>query len=145
MYFSFSPSPPCTSYTSAPMEIPSTSSSRPQSPSCAFPSWPRRASLSSSSSGEERATSYISDDDLEDLFPFVFGEIEPEQDSSSSVSPYVTPEVEAQVAVDTGALMRELVAQEKAKRERKQRRRSASPRKSRSGTKHLSPILENRE
>ncbi|KAB5582468.1 hypothetical protein GE09DRAFT_268812 [Coniochaeta sp. 2T2.1] len=54
---------------SAPMDItPSHSYSRPQDASCAFPSWPRRASLSSGSdSAYERATSYLSDDDL--LFP----------------------------------------------------------------------------
>jgi len=51
---------------------------------------------------------------------------------------------QAQVVVDTGALMRELIAQEKAKKEeRKRRRRSSSSRKSRNGTsKHMSPILE---
>ncbi|KAB5586099.1 hypothetical protein GE09DRAFT_53172 [Coniochaeta sp. 2T2.1] len=55
---------------SAPMDItPSHSYSRPQDASCAFPSWPRRASLSSGSdSTYERATSYLSDDDLL-LFP----------------------------------------------------------------------------
>lgn len=142
MYFSFSPSPPSTSYTTAPMDIPSTSSSRPQSPSCAYPSWPRRSSLSSNSSTEERATSFISDDDLEDLFPCVFDDSE--HDCTPPATPFNnrSPDVQAQVVVDTGALMRELIAQEKAKKERKQRRRSGSSRKSRSGTKHMSPILE---
>lgn len=148
MYFSFSPSPPCTSYTTSPMDIPTTSASRPQSPSCAFPSWPRRASLSSGSSCDERATSYISDDDLEDLFPCTFDEAE--QDCTPSSSPAhrsINPPSaqEAQVVVDTGALMRELIAQEKAKRERKQRRRSGSPRKLRNGTKQMSAILESGE
>jgi hypothetical protein len=50
---------------------------------------------------------------------------------------------EAQVVVDTGALMRQLIAEEKAKRERK-RRGSRSSRKSRSGSsgKQMSPIQE---
>lgn len=52
---------------SAPMDItPSNSYSRSQDASCAYPSWPRRASLSASDSHYERATSYLSD---EDLFP----------------------------------------------------------------------------
>lgn len=52
---------------SAPMDItPSDSYSRQQDASCAFPSWPRRSSLSESDSHCERATSYLSD---EDLFP----------------------------------------------------------------------------
>jgi len=147
MYFSFSPSPPSTSYTIAPMDIPATSSSRPQSPSCAYPSWPRRSSLSSNSSCEDHATSFISNDDLEDLFPCVFDEAE--QDCTPPVTPFATRSPQAssavhqeQVVVDTGALMRELIAEEKAKKERK-RRRSGSSRKSRSGTsKHMSPILE---
>lgn len=149
MYFSFSPSPPRTSYTIAPMEIPSTSSSRPQSPSCAFPSWPRRSSLSSNSSCDERATSHISDNDLEDLFACAFDEVEP--DCTPSASPHSNrpskaPSMhEAQVVLDTGELMRELISQEKAKREGKQRRKSGSPKKSRSGGKHMSPILETRE
>ncbi|KLU81692.1 hypothetical protein MAPG_00776 [Magnaporthiopsis poae ATCC 64411] len=59
------------SSTSAPMEIGAGSYlSRPQhhfsDASCAFPSWPRRSSLSESERGEERATSFLSD---EDLFP----------------------------------------------------------------------------
>lgn len=55
---------------SAPMDInPNRSYSRPQDASCAFPSWPRRASLSDSTGYEQRATSYLSD---EDLFPAEF-------------------------------------------------------------------------
>ena len=143
MYFSFSPSPPSTSYKTAPMDIPSTSSSRPQSPSCAYPSWPRRSSLSSESSchDEISATSYISD---EDLFPCVF------DDAEQDCTPPATPNTcrspascEAQIVVDNGTFMRELIAQDKARKERR-RRRSGSSRKSRTGssTKHMSPILE---
>ena len=148
MYFSFSPSPPSTSYTTMPMDIPS-KSTRPQSPSssCAFPSWPRRSSLSSNEDKEElRATSFISDDDLEDLFPCVFDDRE--QDYTPVVTPSRTPE--AQVVVDCGELMRDLIAQEKAKKERRARRRSSSSssKKSRSSSgsssssKRMSPIQE---
>ena len=144
MYFSFSPSPPSTSYTTMPMDIPS-KSTRPQSPSssCAFPSWPRRSSLSSNEDKDElRATSFISNDDLEDLFPCVFDERE--QDCTPVVTPSRTPE--AQVVVDCGELMRDLIAQEKAKKERRARRRSSSSsKKSRSGSgssKRMSPIQE---
>lgn len=142
MHFSFSPSPPSTSYSTAPMGIPSTSTSRPESPSCAYPSWPRRSSLSSNSSTDTRATSFISDDDLEDLFPSVFEDSE--HDCTPPATPCATrsPDVQAQVVADTGALMRELIVQEKAKKEKRQRRRSGSSRKSRSGAKHMSPILE---
>jgi hypothetical protein len=98
--------------------------------------------LSSNSTTEERATSFISDDDLEDLFPCVFDDSE--HDCTPPATPFAnrSPDVQAQVVVDTGALMRELIAQEKAKKERKQRRRSGSSRKPHSGTKHMSPILE---
>ena len=146
MYFPFSPSPPSTSYSTTPMDIPSSSRTRTQSPSCAYPSWPRRSSLSSSDSGcEEQApvTSYISDDDL--LFPCVFEDAEctPLATPQSSRSPTSTSMMPEQVVVDTGALMRQLIAEEKAKRERK-RRGSRSSRKSRSGSsgKQMSPIQE---
>ena len=147
MYFSFSPSPPSTSYSTTPMDIPTSSRTRTQSPSCAYPSWPRRSSLSSSESGcEEQApvSSYISDDDL--LFPCVFEDAEctPLATPQSNRSPTATSMMpEAQVVVDTGALMRQLIAEEKAKRERK-RRGSRSSRKSRSGSsgKQMSPIQE---
>jgi hypothetical protein len=97
------------------------------------------------------ASSFISDDDLEDLFPAVFDDAE--QDCTPVVTPLgprsldASPTLrQAQVVVDTGALMRELIAQEKAKKERKRRSRSgsSSSKKSRSGSsnKHMSPILE---
>jgi len=146
MYFSFSPSPPATSYNTLPMDIPSTSSSRPQSPSCAFPSWPRRSSLDSNEDRETSyASSYISDADLEDFFPCVFEE---QHDFTPLATPSRSPEFREQVIVDTGAMMRELIAQEKAKKEkeRERRRRKSGPKKSRSGSgasnKHMSPIAE---
>lgn len=81
---------------SAPMDIaPSNNYSRPQDASCAFPSWPRRASLSASDSHYERATSYLSD---EDLFP---SDIEADYHSdahsvSSTSSSSGTPHLEHQ-------------------------------------------------
>lgn len=63
---------------SAPLDInPSTLSVRAQHANCAFPSWPRRSSLSESEN-EERPTSYLSD---EDLFPS-----DPFEDDAHSVS-----------------------------------------------------------
>jgi len=151
MYFSFSPSPPATSYSTAPMNIPSSSSARPQSPSCAYPSWPRRSSLSSNSGSsfedEAHSSSFITD---EELFPCVFDDAEqdctPPATPSLSRSP-ASPNMmcEARVVVDNGSLMRELVAQEKAKKERRRRKSSSSSRKSRSSSatsKHMSPIQE---
>lgn len=52
------------SATTAPMDI-TASNLRAHDATCAFPSWPRRSSLSDSDSGHEtRATSFLSDDDL---------------------------------------------------------------------------------
>ncbi|KAK2627979.1 hypothetical protein QTJ16_002625 [Diplocarpon rosae] len=153
MYFALAPSPSTSystmSYASAPMDIPSASSSRSQSTSCAFPSWPRRSSLSSNSScgDEPQSSSFIISD--EELFPCVF------DDAEHDCTPIATPNIsrspasphrmgEARIVVDNGSLMRELMAQEKAKKERR-RRRSSSSKKSRSGSgssKHMSPILE---
>lgn len=147
MYFSFSPSPPSTSYSTLPMEIPSASKSRTQTPSCAYPSWPRRSSLSSNSSHEDDAqsTSFIISD--EELFPCVFDDAEldctPPQTPHLSRSP-ASPSMMCDMVVDNGSLMRQLVAEEKAKKERR-RRRSTSSKKSRSSSgasKHMSPIQE---
>ncbi|KAK6587088.1 hypothetical protein PZA11_000378 [Diplocarpon coronariae] len=153
MYFSPAPSPSASystmSYASAPVDIPSAATSRSQSTSCAYPSWPRRSSLSSPSScdDEPQSSSFIISD--EELFPCVFDDAEqdctPVATPSTSRSP-ASPHLmgEARIVVDHGSLMRELVAQEKAKRERR-RRRSSSSKKSRSGSgssKHMSPILE---
>lgn len=64
------------SYSStAPMEIPSRRGGYQHSyldDSCAFPSWPRRSSLGEGSDEQPRATSYISDEDLEFLSEPVF-------------------------------------------------------------------------
>ncbi|KAF4630672.1 hypothetical protein G7Y89_g7466 [Cudoniella acicularis] len=152
MYFSISPSAPSTSYsTASPMDIPS-SSSRSQSQSCAYPSWPRRSSLSSNSSCDEEYhnRSFIISD--EELFPGVFDDAESDYSplstpsSNTSRSP-ASPTImrEPQIVVDHGTLMRELVAQEKMEKRRRRRSANGSSKKSRSasgGSKRMSPIQE---
>lgn len=158
MYFSFSPSPPSTSYTTGAMDIPganSSSSSRSTSASCAFPSWPRRSSLDSSvpsgSSEEPLATSYISDDDL---FPCVFDESEPEYSPISSPNSILSPaspsafpaeeELAPPPVFDLRALQQQYLKELKAqKKEKKGRRSSSGSKKSRSSSsRQMSPIME---
>lgn len=73
MYGSYGSSGSYGSYSSmgasTPLDIPTSSYlySPSSNSSCAFPSWPRRSSLSESDS-EMRATSFLSDDDLLDVF-----------------------------------------------------------------------------
>jgi hypothetical protein len=148
MYYSISTSPTSSSYSTSPMDIPSSSSSRPQSPSCAYPSWPQRASLSSTSSRDAGGycSSFIISD--EELFPCVFDDAEqdctPPATPSSSRSASPSLMYDANIVVSNGSFIRELVAQEKAKKERR-RRKSSSSRKSRTesgASKHMSPIQE---
>ncbi|KAK4455719.1 hypothetical protein QBC34DRAFT_73835 [Podospora aff. communis PSN243] len=74
---------------SSPMDIaPTPFSSRSPDASCAFPSWPRRTSLCEPDSSEERATSYLSD---EDLFFDVFDDDARSVSSNGSASPVVSP------------------------------------------------------
>ena len=89
--------------------------------------------------GSGYASSYISDDDLEDMFSVnVFDE----QDTPQT-SPNMTPE--QQVVVDTSAI-RDFIAQERAKKERRERRRgSGSSKKSRRGTAESSQMSVIRE
>src|ERR1700761_1174931 len=58
------------SYTMAtPIDIrPSYLSTSTHDNSCAFPSWPRRSSLAESDAVDQPATSYLSDEDLQDVF-----------------------------------------------------------------------------
>ncbi|KAL3421417.1 hypothetical protein PVAG01_07862 [Phlyctema vagabunda] len=158
MFFSSSPSSPYNSYSATPaMEIPTTASSaRPTSSSttCAYPSWPRRASLSNSSNSSgstfEHATSYISDDDL---FPLVFDDADTDSNASPTTSPAASMHEHIIVGVENVActdFMKELMAEEKARKQReretKRRSRSSSSRKSRgSSHKKMSPILESSE
>ncbi|RFU34545.1 hypothetical protein B7463_g1798, partial [Scytalidium lignicola] len=154
MYFSFSPSPPSTSYTTSAMEIPGASSrSRSTSSSCAFPSWPRRSSLDSSApsspSEENLATSYISDDDL---FPSVFDESEPEYSPISSPSSILSPaspsiflqEEEPAPApmFDLRALQQQYMKEMKAQKKEKKSRRSSSKKSRGTTSRQMSPIME---
>lgn len=148
MYFSISPSAPSTSYSTAPMDIPSSNSRSSQSPSCAYPSWPRRSSLSndnSSDSGHYHNRSFIISD--EELFLGVFDDSElssPADTPNSNASRSPASLEPAQMIVDHGTLMREVIAQEKM--ERRRRRAKAAAKKSRSGSatssKKMSPIQE---
>jgi len=134
------------------MDISTSSSTRPQTPTCAYPSWPRRSSLNECRDAEE-ATSYISDDDI---FPCVF------DDSETDCAPVITPSASRSVSpsymmrevqvVDNRALMRELLAQQQQRQQQQQqqqqtkkerrRRSSGSSRKLRSANKPMSPIQE---
>lgn len=128
----------------APMDISprSSYSSRPQDAPFAFPSWPRRSSLSSPNSDfeEQRATSYISDEDL-----FFADTFESDFDarsvsSSSSNTPYQQgpdPVELARLRVLEQAEKMRLVAMaaEKAKRQQQAMRKSSSRRNSSSSKK----------
>ncbi|KAK3683810.1 hypothetical protein B0T22DRAFT_261809 [Podospora appendiculata] len=98
---------------SSPMDIaPSPFSSRGPDASCAFPSWPRRSSFAESDAAEERATSYLSD---EDLFPQDVFEDDARSVSSSngSVSPLQSPQVPVMTDAEILELQRERAAYQK--------------------------------
>lgn len=139
-YFSYSspsnsrPSSPASStyssYSISPLAISSSQSST-QTPSCAFPSWPRRSSLDGSVNGE--ASSYISDDDL---FPEVF------DDSESDCTPLASPcrsPPHNEGALISRSSVRDLLALKE--QQPKKQRRSSRKSKSSSG-KPMSPIQE---
>jgi hypothetical protein len=148
MYFTSSPiaSPASSIYSSYSMS--STSSSRdprPQSPSCAYPSWPRRSSLDGGVTDEP--TSFISDDDL---FPDVF------DDNDSDCTPVASPcrsppqTTTREVEIISFTTIRQMLALQKQlepeKKRKKRRSSSSSSRKSRSGhAKPMSPIQETGE
>ncbi len=74
---------------STPMDIaPRSCSRRGPDPECAFPSWPRRSSLGEHDASEERATSYIPDDEL---FMDVFDDDACSVSSQGSSSPAHSP------------------------------------------------------
>lgn len=167
MHFAYSPSPPSTSYTTRPMDIPTSNGmapSRPVSP-CAYPCWPRRASLSSPTSSPSStsrssrvedvplATSYISDDDL---FPSTFDEMASASESDDSPAHSLVADAgpahwrqelrERRVdVVDPAKLMKEIVREEmerrRAKAEHKQRQRRGSDKKERKSA-EMSTITE---
>ncbi|KAH6850888.1 hypothetical protein B0I37DRAFT_123751 [Chaetomium sp. MPI-CAGE-AT-0009] len=112
---------------SSPMDIAprSSSSRRGPDPECAFPSWPRRSSLGEGES-EERATSYITDDEL---FMDVF-EDDACSVSSSQTSPAHSPAAPVLTEAEFLQLQREQLAYQREMRkialaEKEMRRRQA--------------------
>jgi hypothetical protein len=137
MYFTFSPAPsPTNSIYSIYSVSPTSSSESTTQASCAYPSWPRRSSLSGSDD-EERATSFISDDDL---FPEVFDDSE--SDCTPVASPCQSPQnVMRETQLLSRSTVRDLVAMQQ-KAQKKRRSSSSSSRKSRRCSKPMSPIQE---
>ncbi|KAL2019121.1 hypothetical protein VTK56DRAFT_10072 [Thermocarpiscus australiensis] len=139
----------------SPMDIaPSPFSTRGPDASCAFPSWPRRSSLSEYDAAEERATSYISD---EDLFPQdVFEDDAHSVSSHGSASPVQSPPAppvltEAEILEiqrERAAYQREMIKlllSEKERRRQAAKRRSSSSSSKKSGRSKLAamtPIVE---
>lgn len=117
--------------------------------SCAFPSWPRRTSLSEHDVYEERATSYLSDEDLlwsQDVF-------EDDTSSNGSASPVQSPPAQYPTEADLLQMQREraayqrevmrVVLQEKERRRQQAKRRSgSSSKKSKSKPTAMTPIAE---
>jgi len=120
------------------------------SASCAYPSWPRRSSLSSGVT--EEATSFVSDDDL---FVDVFDE------ESTDCSPLYTPNQANTPAVTTrygdvisGSTLRHLLAAQKQQmqnqqcyipsttKSKKKKRKSSTKSRASSVTKPMSVIVE---
>ncbi|KAI0013183.1 hypothetical protein F4779DRAFT_613713 [Xylariaceae sp. FL0662B] len=116
--------------------------------SCAFPSWPQRSSLTESSR-EERATSYLSDDDL---FPCGASEDDAHSVSSSGsapTSPFANEEDVLKMQREQMALqqeaMRFLLNEKERRRQqfRRQRRSSSGSKKSpKSKPDHMAAITE---
>ncbi|TQS36218.1 hypothetical protein Golomagni_03337 [Golovinomyces magnicellulatus] len=132
------------------IEIPSSSTciSSVISPTCAFPSWPRRSSLSNSSESSDadythhQSTSYITD---EELFPsthripscppsYQFTSHSPASLSRSELSTEPRPPPCQVVQNSARDLVRELVELEKAKRALKRRKNSTTSKKSRTNS-----------
>ncbi|TRX89261.1 hypothetical protein FHL15_009834 [Xylaria flabelliformis] len=87
--------------------------------SCAFPSWPQRSSLMDSAR-EERATSYLSDDDLfpsdpvgDDAHSISSGT------STASASPFVTEEELLEIQRQKMVMQREAIKQLLSEKERR--------------------------
>ncbi|KAI0393540.1 hypothetical protein F5Y17DRAFT_304012 [Xylariaceae sp. FL0594] len=122
--------------------------------SCAFPSWPQRPALMDQTR-EERATSYLSDDDL---YPVESNSSDDSHSISSgsstaSASPFVTEEDLLEVHRQKLALQREAIKyvlheKERRRQQAKRSRRSSSgSTKKSSSTKqdHMAPITETGE
>ncbi|KAK3387112.1 hypothetical protein B0H63DRAFT_447998 [Podospora didyma] len=141
---------------SSPMDIaPSRFSSRAADASCAFPSWPRRSSLSESDS-EDRATSYLSDEDL--YLQDVFEDDAQSVSSHGSASPIQSPQMPAMTEAEILQAQREQAAYQRevmrfimsekekrrqaAKRQRRSSTSSSSGKKSKSKLSAMTPIAE---
>ncbi|GAB1313239.1 REJ domain-containing protein [Madurella fahalii] len=136
---------------SSPMDIaPSPFSTRGPDASCAFPSWPRRSSLCEYDASEERATSYISD---EDLFPQDFEDDVRSESSHGSPSPIQSPPAPVLTEVDIMELQREraayqrevmklLLSEKERRRQQAKRRASSSSKKAKSKLTAMTPIAE---
>ncbi|KAL2128525.1 hypothetical protein VTI74DRAFT_9053 [Chaetomium olivicolor] len=112
---------------SSPLDIaPRSSSRRGPDEACAFPSWPRRSSLGEDAA-EERATSYITD---EELFMDVFEDDACSVSSQGSASPAHSPAAPVLTEAEFLALQRQQLAYEREMRrillaEKELRRRQA--------------------
>ncbi|KOS21834.1 hypothetical protein ESCO_002151 [Escovopsis weberi] len=107
---------------------------------CAFPSWPRRSSLSESEH-EERATSYLSDDDLFLSDPFD-DDVRSISSSSTSSSPAAMPSPPRLSDLEILEMQRQKLAlQRECMRQlalEKERRKQAAKNKKRSSSKKVS-------
>ncbi|KAI2642360.1 hypothetical protein GGS21DRAFT_302067 [Xylaria nigripes] len=123
--------------------------------SCAFPSWPQRSSLMDSAV-EERATSYLSDDDLFPSDPLNSDDAHSISSGSStaSTSPFVSDEEllamqelqRQKMAIQREAIKQLLIEKERRKQQAKRQRRSGSSKKSSPKSKDImAPITENGE
>jgi hypothetical protein len=126
-YDSFTSRSPYSSM-SSPMDIAPRSSSSRRGPdaACAFPSWPRRSSLGEGDS-EERASSYITDDEL---FMDVFEDDACSVSSNGSSSPVHSPAAPVITEAEFLQLQREQLAHQREMRrilvaEKELRRRAA--------------------
>lgn len=114
--------------------------------SCAFPSWPRRSSLCEYDAAEERATSYLSD---EDLCPDVFEDDSCSESSHGSASPFQSPRAPALTEADILELRRQqeayqhevmrIMLAEKERRRRQQAAKQAAKRRSSSSSSKKAP------
>jgi len=148
MYFGISPSSSsfgssCSTTSAMSIDIKRSNSSDPTSPSCAFPSWPRRSSLSGIA---EEPTSFISDDDL---FPSVF------DDESGDCSPLASPHRGTSPTATTrngevisGSVLRHLLALQQQQNQcylpstKSKKKRSSKKSRASSVTKPMSVIAE---
>ncbi|KAK4228354.1 hypothetical protein QBC38DRAFT_160310 [Podospora fimiseda] len=142
------------SVTASPMDIkPSPFSSRAPDASCAFPSWPRRSTLSDDDDCyEERVSSYLSDEDL--LFtPETY---EDDSSSNASASPVHSPiqqfpteaellELQRQKMAYQREIMKVIIAEKEQRKRQALKRRSGSSKKSSKSSKTsamMTPIAE---